>query len=165
MMMLPYAIFGAIFSFLANSSYPGIVGVNKNVVKKFFVFMLWVTLFRIVMLKFTPFPTDHINQDVIGRISPLMTLGVFWEDAAFTLPLLIMERMGIHRFFVILAMMLSSVVFAYGHLAYGPLWAFITLFYVPFISYRIGKKHGLGTVMAGHVLYDLITILTLKALL
>jgi membrane protease YdiL (CAAX protease family) len=65
--------------------------------------------------------------------------------------------MGASRFLKFLMLVISSLTFAAGHLAYGPVWAGMLLIYVPFLSYRYGKKYGLGTVMVCHVLYDLFT--------
>jgi hypothetical protein len=57
-------------------------------------------------------------------------------------------------------MLISSLSFAAGHVYQSWTWAAIQLGYVP-LMFSIARKHGLGTIMAGHVTYDLISYLFL----
>lgn len=128
--------------------------------------MLYVTFVRVIvyLLLGTPNSAQDSNSPM-NKIELLSILGVYWEDAFFTLPILILERLKTNRVILIILLCLNAISFALGHLSYGLLWATITLLYVPFISYKYGKSNGLGTVMVCHILYDLITLITLRHLL
>lgn len=87
-----------------------------------------------------------------------------WEDSFFSI-------LGIYFFKDFLKLskkiwipiaIVFSVFFASGHVVYGGAWAVTTLFFPYFVSYRYGKKHGYGTAMICHILYDFTTILTVK---
>jgi membrane protease YdiL (CAAX protease family) len=159
-------ILGAMFIFFASMEFPGICRIQKKSVLNFLKFMAFITAYRLIMSHLIGFPEIDKNPDSPMNTLPILTtLGVYWEDAFFTLPALIAERMGLHKFFVFALLAVSAFTFATGHLAYSPLWAAITLFYIPFVSYKYGKKNGLGTVMLCHVLYDLITLVTVRYLM
>lgn len=100
----------------------------------------------------------------MNSIGILSVFGVFWEDTIFTLPTLIMDKIGADKLTRFISLAVSSLVFASGHLSYGIEWASITLLYVPLISYPVSRKYGLGTAIACHIIYDLATILTFKML-
>jgi len=164
--MIPIlAAFSVLFLALVSKVHKGLCRIDREAMKSFLKIMAMMTLIRVIgYFVGGGIPKAPVDHDVIRAILPISTLLVFWEDTFFTLPILIFEQYGISKCLRNILIIASSLVFASGHLAYGPTWAFCTLFYVPFISYRLGKKHGLGTVMLGHVLYDLITVLTLRLL-
>lgn len=62
-----------------------------------------------------------------------------------------------HWAFVIVAV-LTSAVFGLGHLYQGWLAAVLLSAYPYFISYHYGKKHGYGTVMVAHVIFDIVIL-------
>jgi len=149
---------------ICSRMFPGICRVDFKGVLKFVGIMALVSVARLIIFKFLPVPMPT-GSDVVMNLNPLQLLMVFWEDAFFTLPALALARLGASKFDVGAVLAISAVAFASGHMAYGLVWALITLLYVPFISYKYGKTHGLGTVMICHILYDLITFFTLKLLL
>jgi membrane protease YdiL (CAAX protease family) len=140
--------------FFAHKKFKGIVGINKEKVMKFVRFMALVSAIRLVL-----FSGMSSNQaiDSIGLLSLAM---VFWEDAVFTLPALVLDRAGASKKVVNSILAISAIVFASGHVSYGFTWMLLTLLYVPFISFKYGKKYGLGTVMVCHILYDVMTLIT-----
>lgn len=161
MSLIPMYIFGAIFIAFASMEFKGICRVQKKSVLHFIKFMAWVSAIRIAMhyiLGTGPASSDA--SDTMNKLHFINLLGVYWEDAVFTMPAIIAERMGASKFLRGLILAVSALAFASGHIAYGLPWAAITLFYVPFISYRYGRKVGLGTVMVCHILYDVITLLS-----
>jgi membrane protease YdiL (CAAX protease family) len=161
-----FYVLAAVFIVLSSVQFPGICRVEKDKVYKFLRFMWYVTLVRVVvyMLLSTPNAAQDPNSPM-NKIELLSILGVYWEDAFFTLPILILERLKVNKAILIVLLGFNAISFALGHLSYGLLWAAITLLYVPFISYKYGKLNGLGTVMVCHILYDLITLITLRHIL
>jgi hypothetical protein len=92
------------------------------------------------------------------------TLGVFWEDAVHALPLVLLGKMFANKTWYKIAKwpLLAAVMcsFGAGHLYQGVLAACMLSFYIPF-SMKMGEKHGFGTVMLCHMMYDLITLLSI----
>lgn len=156
----------AVFILVSSLEFPGICKITKSKVFEFVRFMAWVTLIRVGVAYLSgahykdPDPNSPMNT-----INLLFTLGVFWEDVFFTLPILIAEKMGASKVTKGMMIALSSMAFASGHIAYGFPWSLITLAYVPFVSYKYGRKHGLGTVMICHILYDVITLASVRYLM
>lgn len=89
------------------------------------------------------------------------TTMVWWEDAAHTLPLLLLFRLigtskrvwPIHA----LAFTLVWASFLMGHVYQGWFAAILISAYIPY-TLNLSKEKGLGTIMICHVLYDLATI-------
>lgn len=159
--MMPLMIAALVNMALATKLFPGTCRFTLRPYVRFLGLMAIVTVGRIILFKMTPHsPVDEDSAATIRNISPWHLMLVFWEDAFFTLPTIVLEKLGASTFARNSMLILSSLAFASGHVAYGLPWAFITLFYVPFLSYKFGKKHGLGTVMACHVTYDMLTWLT-----
>jgi hypothetical protein len=151
---------------LSSIIFPGTCRFSLSSYLKFLGLMAVVTAARFAIFKMASHvPADPDSVATMQSISPWQFMLVFWEDAFFTLPTIVLEKLGSSTFARNLMLGLSSVAFASGHIAYGLPWAFITLFYVPFISYRYGKKNGLGTVMACHITYDMVTWLTMMHIL
>lgn len=166
MSFAPLYVLAAAFIPLASLHFPGICRIEKNKVKEFLFFLIKITIFRLVVHMIFGFSgAANSPSSPMNKIQILTILGVYWEDAFFTLPILILERLKVNKAILMILLCLNSISFALGHLSYGALWATITLFYVPFISYKYGKTNGLGTVMVCHILYDLVTLITLRHLL
>lgn len=168
--MLPYWILGAFIIWAtANSKWKDLVRVEGKPILSFLKFLGILTLYRIFMFKM--FPNLEVLKQAATNISLIpwpMTLTVFWEDAAHGLPLVLLQRfIGTKKWtwpihgLVTVMMMLE---FGMGHVYQGLLAAIMLSFYVPY-STRLGKKYGFGTVMVCHVLFDLVTILTMKIML
>jgi hypothetical protein len=162
-MMSFLAVFSVFYLSLVSRVHKGLCRIDATAVGSFLKFIAILTVCRVIG-HFLSAPKTAMDNEIIQSITLFSTLLVFWEDTFFTLPILILEQYGIPKFVRNILLAASAIAFASGHLAYGGIWAFCTLFYVPFISYRFGKKYGLGTVMVGHVLYDLITVLTANLL-
>lgn len=106
--------------------------------------------------------------DAVKWISPATTLTVFWEDAAHTLPLLLLMRLIGTKWYTwpvhALCLLIVMIAFGSGHTYQGMQAAVMLSFYIPF-GVWMGNKKGLGTVMCCHVLWDLSTILMIQAVL
>jgi len=94
-----------------------------------------------------------------------MVFTVFWEDAVFGLPLAMLRRkIGKKRWplpFYWLYMGIAMVLFGSGHMYQGVVRASLLSLYVPF-TVKMGTKYGFGTVMIGHIMYDLVTLAFIK---
>jgi hypothetical protein len=165
MNILYLQIAAAIFIALASLEFRGVCRIKKKSVVRFIKVMLVVTVVRVVLAHLTGQGHDPNPNSPMNTIKMVSLLGVFWEDTFFTLPILIARKMGASKLLLFIMLAISSATFASGHLAYSPLWAAITLFYIPFVSYKYGKLNGLGTVMVCHILYDIITIATVRYLI
>lgn len=151
--MLPYWLIGAVIFRISRFFDPKLTRVSWPPIARFIRFMVIVTVLRMLIgTPQLPFPplTEYIKL-----------MGVFWEDLVHVLPALIMTKLKIPNFFVYAFLFLSSVAFATGHLYLSPIWALITTIY-PAISFHYGKKHGLGTVIICHILYDIVTVFTMS---
>lgn len=159
--MILLKLLGITNAILASTIFKGICRVEFPPIFKFFKLMLIITAIRIG-LQFTSITAPANGRDVMDEITLLSLLQVFWEDVFFTLPALMLDRLGRSGFEIGLCLAISAVAFASCHLAYGALWAGITLLYVPFLSYKYGRLYGLGTIMICHILYDVMTLLSVR---
>jgi hypothetical protein len=128
---------------------PKLVRVELKAVWTFIKIMLALTAFRIA-----GYLIDGTLPELETQL-PYNYFLVWWEDAIFTLPLLILKYKNVSNKILIPLMVMSSVAFASAHIYIDPWWAAFLLCYVYYFSYRNGLKYGLGTVMVCHVLYDL----------
>ena len=88
-----------------------------------------------------------------------MLIMVWWEDAVYAIPVFyISESSKIHRYVKFLLILVISLYFGLGHSYQGLLGIAVTSLYPYFISARLAKQHGFGTVMLCHVLYDIIIV-------
>lgn len=115
---------------------------------QFFAFMCFVIMAQDAL-------SGGARSVSLADVHPAHFLTVFWEDAVFMVPMYFaFEKYGKNKFTISLAVILS-LLFALGHLYHGLVGAIVTAFYPYFLSYRYAKKTSIGTVMACHVLYDL----------
>ena len=151
-----------------NSKHRDLIRVDAMGVLKFLRWMVMLTAIRFVFLKFLA-PESMIEQVkfMVHFLPWQATLGVFWEDACHTLPLVLLGRIFQKSKWysraatpLMLGVMLS---FGSGHMYQGLLASVALAFYIPF-SIKLGKKYGFGTVMICHILFDLITLLSFKAI-
>lgn len=163
--MYPYWILGAaILAATANAGLKDLIRVQRSSVVAWIYFLCAATLVRIAS-----FPLlsgfGHIQDGISGvkTIPWAATLTVFWEDASFVLPLVIMKDalIGKLRYLWYPIAFVFAISFASGHLYQGYLASLLTILYL-YLSYNMGKKYGFGTVMICHSLYDLFTVLTVK---
>lgn len=129
---------------------------------KFLAFMFFATIIRFVIFATLNDPKDMYVPFFTTLLPPFDLYMVWWEDVIFVLPSLVLFRKNLSRWFLIPLIMLSSLIFASGHLYQGSTWAIITLFYIP-LMLHFAKKYGLATTAACHVTYDVVTYLTISA--
>lgn len=149
------------------SGHKDLLRVDKAGLKWFGKILVSVTIARLILFSL-------LWQFIAHRFAPIAwlpwetTLMVFWEDAAVTLPLLLLMRFigtskktwPIHGFFILLMM----TAFGSGHLYQGIGSAVFISAYVP-VTLWVARKKGLGTVMICHILYDLCTILLIQGMM
>lgn len=126
---------------------------------KFLTYFGAITLLRVFALYITDFKDENSFLFQIPLFSLFM---VWWEDVIFVMPALLMTRAKNSKWAIYAVIIMSSIIFAMGHLYQSEIWAFITLFYVP-LMLHYSKKHGLSTVAACHITYDVGTYLTFLA--
>ena len=168
--MYPMWIMGLLMLFgTYKSKYKDLLRVDKASLVKWVHFLGTISMYRIVMFYFLK--DWHVLKhatDGAMMIPWQATLTVFWEDACHGLPLVLLalstatykHAKWLNR----IAMATVMISFGAGHLYQGWLAAVGLSMYIPF-SMEIGKKNGFGTVMIGHMMYDFITIITMKAVL
>jgi hypothetical protein len=165
--MYPYWLLGAgVLAAVIGSGHKKEVRIEKKAILYWIRFLGILTLYRVVL-----FAIFHKSPQVIQMAKNVsmipwpLTLTVFWEDACHGLPLyLIRKWIGDNKwlkpiYYALLGMVMIE--FGLGHVYQGLLAACALSFYIPY-SIRLGEKYGFGTVMLGHTLFDLSTILTIK---
>lgn len=153
---LPAWILGILLIYYTKKEYPSIVSIDKKAVARFCILMFFVFCIRFLLISGPVQIPEHVSFWGLFM--------VFWEDAVYTLPLLILNRLKVSNKIIYPLLALSAFGFFLGHLSYGMVWALVTLLYIPFISYRYGLKYGLGTVMICHIIYDVVTYLNIVAI-
>jgi hypothetical protein len=155
---------GLFFFFLTLYKDSSILRVKFSFIQNFITIMVLLTVFRLwlISVKFNIFDIPPIISGVLQGIDVQFPF-VFWEDACFVLPIFLFRRyISDKKKFWIPLMILSSILFANGHLYQGIYVAALTGIYPYFISYRYGSKYGFGSIMVAHILYDFITFYTIK---
>lgn len=146
---------------------PQLIRIEWNKVASFLAFMAIFTVGRIAMYDFMvdmdPRFLWNLHRDnVISQIPMWSFMLVFWEDVFFGMSIYwIMKKFKEQKWIWVPAVTAISVLFGLAHGYQGPYAIMITTFYPFFISYRLGKKYGFGTVQIGHILYDVITFYTI----
>lgn len=122
-------------------------------VASFCGFMCLVTALRFAAFEVSGAPSVHPYITFSGLSM------VFWEDMFHAFPIwLARDYFKLSKWIWIPIAVGLSLMFASGHIYLGLTWAATTLIYPYFISYRLGKQYGFGTVMVCHILYDVATI-------
>lgn len=132
---------------------------------KFLIAMGFLTVYRFVVFKFLAPPEMLENLRHAVHFLPWQgTLGVFWEDAVHVIPLVLLARTCADKLWYKIVkwplLIMVMIAFGAGHLYQGPVAAAALSFYI-ILSMKQGQKNGFGTVMIAHVLYDLITLLSI----
>lgn len=165
--MYPSWLLGAFMIWATiQAGYGKFVRIQKRSVIKWIIFLCVITLFRVFTIRYM-LELDHMKESAKGvlLIPWPATLTVFWEDAAHGLPLFLLylwsraSKFKMVLWYCLLAMVTLS--FGSGHTYQGYWAAALLMLYIPY-SIKLGAKHGFGTVMVCHTLYDLFTILTVK---
>lgn len=135
-----------------------VIRIDWTKLSHFIAFMVFLTALRFGYMEFS---TSALVKPVLGSFKNFPF--VFWEDAFFAMPIyFVKDHLKLSKKFWLPVAIVLSLVFAYGHLAYGVAWALITLIYPYFLSYKYGREVGFGTVMAAHIVYDWGTLLSVK---
>lgn len=168
--LFPYWILGAcVVSAVVLSGNKFLLRAEKKPVVKWLAFLGLITAYRLILTKL--FPTFHGMGDSAKNMSIIpwpVALTVFWEDACHGLPLLLLKKLlpTSKKMTLLYTCILGIVMFEFGigHLYQGVVPAVLLSFYVPY-SVKIGEKYGFGTVIIGHMMYDLVTMLFVQYLL
>lgn len=139
-----------------------IVRVEFDKVGSFLGFLAFLTCWRIAAFSFgeslgIPPPAYPRMLEEHGMWRLFM---VWWEDLFYVLPMFWIIK-KFKPWIAGILIVLISMEFGSGHAYQGAMGVIITSLYPYFISYRYGKKYGLGTVMMCHVIYDFATVFTI----
>lgn len=141
-----------------RSKYKELLRIDWKAVRNWTIFLVLLTLWRMWTIN----RLDIQALEGAAMIPWQSTLTVFWEDACHGMPLVLLRKYLGTKWFTwpihILALLIVMIAFGAGHVYQGIGAAIVLSFYIP-LSMDIGKKNGFGTVMIGHVLYDLFTVL------
>lgn len=167
--MYPFWILGiGVICAVMSTKQKSLLRINKVVLLDWIRFLVTVTIIRFCLYKL--FPSSFIFHSIKhANFLPFgVGLTVFWEDAVHGLPLLILRKLiGSGKWakkLHILLLCMFMVEFGIGHMYQGILQAVALSFYVPY-SIKIGEKHGFGTVMIGHMLYDSFSMFFVRCLM
>jgi hypothetical protein len=166
--MYPFWILGilVIGSVIASGN-KSLLRIKRKPLIKWIGFLAFITAIRFVLYRIAMLSeTSHHMHQAVAMFPWYVGLTVFWEDAAHGLPLLILRKLlsksnkyiKLLYYPVLLAVMVE---FGIGHLYQGILPAMLLSFYIPY-SVKVGEKNGFGTVMIGHMLYDIVTLLSVQ---
>lgn len=166
--MFPFWCLGGLMAWSVwKSSHKDILAFNKASYFKFLTFMLCVTAWRVWLIK-TALSHGYmdINQLAPVRMLPIgATAFVGWEDMCHTVPLVLLRRvLGTSKWMApihAIALVLVMLSFGMGHTYQGIGSAALISLYIPFGIY-FGQKRGFGTLIAGHMTYDFLTMLAIR---
>jgi hypothetical protein len=164
--MYPFWILGiSVIGAVLMTDKKNLLRIRKAPLIKWMKFLILITAIRFSLYEL--FSNSHAFN--AARNASFLPIGVaftvFWEDAVHGLPLLILKKLiGVNKLVKPLHWLLTLVVmveFGMGHMYQGVLPALVLSFYVPY-SVKMGEKHGFGTVMIAHMLYDLSSMAFIK---
>jgi len=159
-----FYLIGFIILLYASWKHKDIIRIEWKAVASFLAFLAFLTCFRVAAFSFF----DYFNLvDLMPRYPHMLEdrgmwrlFMVWWEDLFYVLPMFwIVKRFK--KWLAFLLIFFLSMDFGAGHMYQGVWGVIVTSFYPYFISYRYGKKYGLGTVMVSHVIYDFATVFTI----
>ena len=132
--------------------------VELQAISKFLAFMSLVVCFRLAMMSYF--------RDIPDGSTPFAfhsLIMVWWEDALFAIPIYHLSRnLESKRALKVSLIVLISLMFGLGHAYQGTFSIFVTALYPYYLSTKNAEKYGFGTVMLCHILYDMITIGTIR---
>lgn len=151
---------------LAGYSYE--VRVEKAAIIYWIKYLLVISFIRVmtyILMGDLPFQAEAAEG--LKNVNPLSLLGTPWEDFAFSLPLYFLglfvgdSKVGKALYGIAVAVVLIS--FGFGHVYQG-VFAAVLLSSGPSISLYFSKRYGWGSVGICHMLYDLMTLATMKVI-
>lgn len=156
---------------------PHLLRVDRKLVKQFgglvtvVNFVKAIVLFAVIQ-HFWPSTFSKVTS-IFHMIPANHLLAVWWEDSFYVLPYLliaphIMNIQSTRKRAAAIALaslcfVATAVHFMLGHLYQGPM-GMVAIIY-PFISYHVGGRKGLGTVMMLHIIFDFTIYMGVWALL
>lgn len=163
-----------------NSKYKNMLRVEIPALIEVVKFLIFISLIRMFVFHFIAGPETMAGIRAMANFIPWQaTLGTPWEDACHGLPLAIIGASCYAKRYYPSGLQWSHeewfkwvekpllfmvmMAFASGHLYQGIWQALAISFYIPF-SIRMGTKYGFGTVMIGHIMYDMSTLLLFKCM-
>jgi hypothetical protein len=168
--MYPYWMLGGLmFWAVWKSDYKDLLKFDLKAFSKFFLFMAVVSVWRFYMIRLAIQHDIATNTLNAAKNLPLgATAFVGWEDLCHSLPLVLLRRMiGKSKWVMpihILATLMVMGAFFMGHTYQGYLAAGMISLYIPW-AVNFGEKKGFGTLVAGHMLYDFLTLGVIKLVL
>lgn len=148
------------------SGHRDLLRVDLKALRTWVLFLVGLSIYRAILFS-TPYGKEMLKHtlEATSWLPWQGTLFVFWEDLAHTVPLVLLRRWLGTRWFTwpvhAVALILIMVEFGSGHLYQGILPAVMLSFYIPY-TMSLGQKKGFGTIMIGHILYDLSTVLMIQ---
>jgi len=167
--MWPYWMLGVmVMATVIAAGQKHLIRVEKKPLLKWIAFLGAITLWRFFISKIVDLHSVGEGAKQVTMLPWPIAFTVFWEDLCHGLPLLILRKLiGVNKWTRPIHLILTGIVmveFGLGHMYQGPLAAVLLSFYIPY-SVRKGEEHGFGTIMIGHMLYDLVTLLFVRYLI
>lgn len=167
--LYPFWILGVmIMGLVITAGHGYLLRIEKKQIVKWTKFLLYITLWRMFLSKFLNFHGIGASPQSVNFLPLAVAATVFWEDACHGLPLFIFKKLtkgwkwAKPLYWLLLSLVMIE--FGMGHVYQGVLSAAILSFYIPF-SVKMGEKHGFGTVMLCHMMYDFVTLFFVKYLM
>ena len=163
--MIYAMIVGFLITLIVIKYDPKVIRVEFKAIKNFMALLFLLTFLRLFL-----FSVAHslgidmlgINKG-IGHIEFWRFGLVFWEDAFFAIPIYYMiDKWKWSKYISLPIIAALSIWFGTGHMYQFEAAYFATLVIPYAIFYKFGKRHGFGTTMICHILFDLVTFLTFK---
>lgn len=160
LMILGFIIFALVFIFDNK-----VLRIDIKVIQTFLALMTLLTFFRLTLFSVAnSYGVDLASVNEGLNQIPFWRFGlVFWEDAFFAIPIYYMiDRWNWSKYIYMPFIAITAVVFGLGHMYQFEMAYFATLIVPYFVFYKAGRKYGFGTSMICHILFDMITFITLK---
>jgi len=142
-----------------------ILKIDLKVIQTFLTLMALMTFFRLALFSFgQSLGLDMISMNEgINQIPFWRFATVFWEDAFFAIPIYYMiDRWKWNKNIYMPIIAVGSIVFGLGHMYQFEMAYFATLIIPYAVFYKAGRKYGFGTSMICHIVFDMITFITMK---
>jgi hypothetical protein len=154
--------YGFIIGLILYIFHKDFMKIDWNGVSNFVGFMALVVCFKLALWQWFKQYEGSFTAPTVYNLDSWRISLVFWEDMCFGGSIFLIRKF-IRPLWAWLPMVIAfSVVFGLGHIYQGWIIGGVACLYPYFISYRYGKKYGLITVMACHILYDNISVYLCK---
>lgn len=153
------AIIGMVWIQLFNKEEKNLFRISWDKLAMFMAFLFALAIFRLMqfdyLLSHGLMKMPHLPEEL--RYHKYALGLVFWEDFFFAVPIYFIMKNCKRNWLKYSSIAIISLLFGLGHAYQGWSGIAITMFLPYFVSYRYGKEYGFGTVMVGHVMYDITT--------